>query len=131
METASYFAKKHGLERYLEAPAELNDMIFKLLVLQETLQAEQARMRGPAVAPDAAISVRRSTAGKFSAACVADSRYRYAVESALRSATTVVPVFRWNVFTGTLRSLGIPEEIISRCLESVLLSDDTLCIDPE
>ncbi len=45
METASYFAKKHGLEAYLEKPAELNELIFKLLVLEETLQMELARTR--------------------------------------------------------------------------------------
>jgi hypothetical protein len=71
METAAFFARKHGLERYLDDPAELNSAIFKLLVLQEALQEEQARRSGGGTGA-AAISVRRTVHGKFTASCSGD-----------------------------------------------------------
>ncbi len=131
METASLFAKRHGLEDYLEKPAELNELIFRLLVLQETMQAEQARKLGgvPSAAP--LISARRTVHGKFTAACRGDKTYRYAVETALRSATTVSPLFQRGRFVKALRSMGVPEERIAEYAGSIVLSDDTLCIDPE
>jgi hypothetical protein len=43
METAAEFAKKYGLEQYLDKPDDLNDAIFNLMLLQETVQLEQAR----------------------------------------------------------------------------------------
>ncbi len=131
METASFFAKRHGLEAFLDKPAELNELIFKLLVLQESMQTEQARKRMKA-APDApVISVRRTVHGKFTAACSGDRTYRYAVETALRSATTVSPLFQRGRFVNALRSMGVPEERISQYCDSIILSDDTLCVDPE
>lgn len=129
METASYFAKKHGLEQYLERPAELNEMILKLMVLQETMQNESARARRQA--GDAAIAVSRKVTGKFTAACGGDRTYQYAVETALRSATATVPVFQQGRFEGMLRTMGVPNDRISGYSASVVLSDDTHCIDPE
>jgi hypothetical protein len=131
METASYFAKKHGLESFLDRPAELNALIFKLLVLQETLHAEQARKRERSEATARPISVRRIVQGKFTALCAGDPAYRYAVETALRSATVVAPLFRFGRFVNALRSMGVPEERIREYSDSIMLSDDTLCIDPE
>lgn len=131
METAAFFAKKHGLEAYLEKPAELNELIFKLLVLQESLQAEQARKSVSAGAAAPLISVRRNVHGKFTAACAGDVAYRYAVETALRSATTVSPLFQRGRFVRALRSMGVPEDRIAGYCGSIVLSDDTLCVDPE
>ncbi len=131
METASYFAKKHGLEAYLDRPAELNELIFRLLVLQETLQAEQARTRERSAPPAPQISVRRTVHGKFTALCAGEPAYRYAVETALRSATTVAPLFQRGRFVNALRSMGVPEERIREYCDSIVLSDDTLCVDPE
>ena len=131
METASYFAKKHGLETYLDRPAELNELIFRLLVLQETLQAEQAWKRENGEAPVPPISVRRTVHGKFIARCAGDPVYRYAVETALRSATTIVPLFQRGRFGNALRSMGVPEDRIREYSDSIVLSDDTLCVDPE
>ncbi len=131
METASYFAKKHGLEAYLEKPAELNELIFKLLVLEETLQTEQARTREGDGPEATTISVRRSVQGRFTAACAGDVAYRYAVETALRSATTIVPLFQRGRFVKALESMGVPDERIAEYCGSIVLSDDTLCVDPE
>jgi hypothetical protein len=131
METASFFAKKHGLEHYLDEPAELNDLIFRLLVLQEILQAEDSR-RTRTVRPDAAvISVRRTAQGRFTAACAGDAAYRYAVETALRTSTIIAPLLQRGRFMNALRSMGVPEERISEYCDGIVLSDDTLCIDPE
>jgi hypothetical protein len=131
METASFFAKKNGLEQYLDKPVELNSLIFKLLVLQETVQAEEAR-KSKSDRPDAAsISVRRTAQGKFTAACAGDATYRYAVETALRASTIIAPLFQRGRFVNALRSMGVPEERISEYCNSIVLSDDTLCIDPE
>jgi hypothetical protein len=130
METAAFFARKHGLERYLDDPAELNSAIFKLLVLQEALQEEQARRSGGGTGA-AAISVRRTVHGKFTASCSGDGAYRYAVEMALRAATTVTPLFQRGLFENTLHSMGVPGERIEVYSDSVVLSDDTRCIDPD
>ncbi len=131
METASLFAKKHGLEGFLDKPAELNELIFKLLVLQESMQTEQARKRMKAAPDVPAISVRRTVHGKFTVACAGDRTYSYAVETALRSATTVSPLFQRGRFVKALRSMGVPEERIAEYCDSIMLSDDTLCADPE
>jgi hypothetical protein len=131
MHTASSFAKKNGLERFLDRPGELNEMIFKLLVLQETMQAEQARRSAAAERGAASISVRRNVLGKFTARCSGDALYRYAVEMAIRNATTVIPLFQRRLFASTLRSMAVPEGNIAAYCDSVVLSDDTQCIDPE
>ncbi len=131
METASVFAKKHDLEQYLDKPAELNGLIFKLLVLQETLQSEAARKARRDRPASAEISVRRIAQGKFTVACSGDAAYRYAVETALRASTLVAPLFQRGRFMNALRSMGVPEERIGEYCDSIVLSDDTLCFDPE
>ncbi len=128
METAAELAKKYGLEQYLDRPDELNDVIFNLMLLQETLQLEQARRMKVGAA---AISVRRAAHGKFVAACSGDKKYRYAVETALKAATTVLPVLQRKRFVRTLKSMGVPEEKITEYCDSMMISDDTLCLDQE
>ncbi len=128
METAVELAKKHNLEYYLDKPAELNDAIFKLLLLQETLQMEQARRMK---VNSGTIAVKRGVHGKFVAACAGDRTYRYAVETALKTATAVIPVFQRSRFVGVLRSMGIPEDRIVQYCSSILVDDDTLCSDRE
>ena len=131
METASYFAKKHGLEHYLDKPTELNEMILKLLVLQETLQDEALRERRRAGSSGDTLSVARPVTGRFTASCAGDKTYQYAVETALRAATAPVPLFQRGRFEGLLRKMGVPEDRIKEYCGSVFLSDDTHCIDQE
>ncbi|MDA8099306.1 MAG: hypothetical protein M0042_06740 [Nitrospiraceae bacterium] len=126
METASYFAKKHGLEHYHDHPEELNETIIKLLVLQEALQQESRRM-----ATGDTISVSRSAAGRFAIACRGEAAYRYAVETAFRGATALVPLFQQNRFRHLLEKMGVPGERIDEYCATVVISDDTQCIDPE
>ncbi len=128
METAAELAKRLGLEQYLDKPAELNTAILNLMLLQETLQMEQARkMKVNAKA----ISIKRSAHGKFVAACAGDPAYRYAVETALKAGTTVIPVFQRSRFVNLLRTMGIPEDRIQQYCDSITIDDDTLCIDRE
>ena len=131
MESAYYFAKKHGLEQYLEKPDELNEMILKLMVLQETMQAEQARKQGASGHDRKAISISRTAAGKFTARCSGDAAYRYAVTTALQGSTALVPLFQRGRFISLLRKMGVPEEKIAEYSSSMMLDDDTLCIDQE
>jgi len=131
MESASYFAQKHGLEQYLERPAELNELIFKLLVLQESMQNEQARKKRNVEAGLETISIRRTAAGKFIAACMGDGRYRYAVETALRSSTATIAVFQRSRFIKMLRDMGVPEERIAEYCETATIEDDTQALDRE
>jgi hypothetical protein len=127
--SASILAKQYRLEHYLGKPEELNETIFRLLLLQETLQLEQARKKeSPA---ENVITVTRKAAGKFSATCRGDARYRYAAETALKQATATIPVFQRVRFILTLRSMGVPESIISDFSNSVTMEDDTVCIDQE
>lgn len=131
METAADLAKKYGLERYLDKPAELNDAIFNLMLLQETMQLEQARKK-KADRPDAVtISAKRPAHGKFVAACSGDVTYRYAVETALKAGTTVIAVFQRSRFVRVLRSMGVPEDRIAVYCESVTIDDDTHCSDQD
>jgi hypothetical protein len=128
METAAELAKKYGLERYLVKPAELNDAILHLMLLQETIQLEQARkMKVGAVT----ITAKRSAAGAFFAACTGDKTYRYAAETALKAGATVIAVFQRKRFTGVLRSMGVPEDKIEEFCNSVVIDDNTLCFDEE
>lgn len=128
MESSESLAKRHGLEHYLQKPAELNDEIFTLLLLQETMQLERTRtMKKNAVN----ISVRRPVTGKFIATCSGKEKYRYAVETALKASTFTVAVFQRSLFISMLRNMGIPEESISDFCDSIVLDDDTHCIDPE
>lgn len=131
MESASYFAKKHGLEQYLEKPDELNDMILKLMVLQEAMQAEESRKKRTEGQERETIAVRRTAAGKFTARCTGDAAYRYAVVTALQGTTALVPLFQRGRFISLLRKMGIPEERIAEYCATVVLDDDTLCIDQE
>jgi hypothetical protein len=128
METAAELAKKYGLEQYLDKPAELNDAIFNLMLLQETIQAEQARKMKVGAAT---VTVKRSANGIFMAACSGDRTYRYAVETALKAGTTVVAVFQRKRFIGVLRSMGAPEDKIAEFCDSVVIDDNTLCFDEE
>ncbi len=128
METALELAKKYGLEHYLDKPAELNDAIFNLMLLQETIQIEQARkMKVGAVT----ITAKRSAHGMFIAACSGDKTYRYAAETAIKAETTVVAVFQRKRFVGVLRSMGVPEDKIAEFCDSVVIDDNTLCFDQE
>jgi len=130
METAAYFARKHGLEQYLDRPAELNELILKLLVLQETMQREQARMSGDERAGQA-IRVRRKAFGSFTIRCHGDASYRYAAETALKGSTATVPVFQHGRFTALMRQMGVPEDRIRDLCASVVIDDDTHCFDAE
>jgi hypothetical protein len=128
MESSESLAKKHGLEHYLQKPAQLNDAIFNLLLLQETMQLEQSRvMKINAVN----ISVRRPVTGKFVATCSGQEKYRYAVETALKASTFTVAVFQRSLFINILRNMGVPEGSISDFSDSITLDDDTHCIDQE
>ncbi len=131
MESASVFAKKHGLEQYLEKPDELNEMILKLLVIQEAMQAESertARAKEPGQQP---ISIRRAAGGKFTVQCRGEGAYRYAVSTALQGSTALVPLFQRRRFTSLLRKMGVPEDRIDEYCSSVTLHDDTVCIDQD
>ena len=128
METAAELAKKYGVERYLDKPAELNEAIFNLMLLQETLQFEQARRMQVG---SAAVSIKRSAQGSFIAACSGDKAYRYAAETALKAGTTVLAVFQRKRFIGVLRGMGVPEEKITELCDSVVIDDNTLCFDAE
>jgi len=131
MESASVFAKKHGLEQYLEKPDALNEMIIKLLVLQEAMQAEAERKMQTEGAGRKIISIRRTAGGKFTVRCSGDGTYRYAVETALKGSTALVPLFQWGRFVSLLRKMGVPEDRSSEYCSSVTLHDDTICIDQE
>ncbi len=131
MESASVFAKKHGLERYLEKPDELNEMIVKLLVLQEAMQAESEQSMLAKEPGSQAISIRRTAGGKFTARCFGEGAYRYAVATALQDSTALVPLFQRARFVSLLRKMGVPEGRITVYCASVTLHDDTVCIDPE
>jgi hypothetical protein len=131
METAADLAKKYGLEQYLDKPAELNDAIFNLMLLQETIQLEQARKKKRDGPDAAAISTKRIAHGKFVAACSGDGNYRYAVETALKAGTTIIALFQRGRFVRMLRSMGVPEDKIAEFCDTVTISDDTHCIDQE
>ncbi len=131
METAADLAKQYGLESYLDKPAELNDSIFNLMLLQETIQLEQARKKMDDHADAAPISVKRIAHGKFVAVCRGEGTYRYAVEMALKAGTTVIAVFQRGRFVRVLRSMGVPEDKISEYCDSVTIDDDTHCIDQD
>jgi hypothetical protein len=128
METAAELAKKFGLERYLDKPDELNDAIFHLMLLQETIQFERSRMMNVGAV---AITAKRSAAGAFVAACSGDKSYRYPVETALKAGTTVVAVFQRRRFISVLRSMGVPEDKIAEFCDNVVIDDNTLCFDEE
>lgn len=130
METALDFAKKHGLESYLERPAELNELIFKLLVLQETMQQEEVR-KISAQRDLKPITVKRSVAGAFTAQCCGEGAYRYAVETALLGSTATVPVFQRGRFINMLKNMGVPEKLISQYADTVVIDDRTHCFDPD
>jgi hypothetical protein len=130
MKSASVLAKQYGLERYLNDSAALNENIFKMMLLQEALQHEKARRKKGDVI-STVISVKRKAAGKFTASSRGDEKYRYAVETALRASTDVLSVFHRRRFVNMLVNMGIPACKIEEFSESIILDDDTLCIDPE
>ena len=131
MYTAAALAKKYGLEEYLDKPAELNRAIFNLLLLQETIQMEQARKQPRDPAQEEPITVRRLATGKYRVAVVGDVKYRYAVETALKASTDVLAVFQRARFVSMLRTIGIPDDIIDGFCNTVSIDDDTHCVDPE
>ncbi len=131
MESASVFAKKHGLERYLDRPDELNEQILKLLILQESMQAESERKARTKDPGRQAIAVRRTAGGKFTARCLGEGTYRYAVVTALQGSTALVPLFQQGRFVSLLRQMGVPEDRIAQYCATVTLHDDTVCIDQE
>ena len=131
MYTSAGLAKKYNLEFYLDKPAELNQTILNLMLLQEAIQLEHARKKKHEDAEAAFISIRRIAYGKFMASCSGSEMYRYAVETALKAATDTVAVFQRNRFVRALRSMGVPEDKISEFCETVTLDDDTHCIDQE
>ncbi len=129
--TSTSFAKKHNLEHYLENPDELNEMILKLLVLQEAMQAESERKSAAKAQGKQAISIRRTAGGKFTARCFGEETYRYAVETALQGSTALIPLFQYKRFVSLLEKMGVPGERITEYAASVTLHDDTVVIDPE
>jgi hypothetical protein len=131
MYTSVALAKKYGLEHYLDKPDDLNRAIFNLLLLQETLQMEQARKQRRDCPDEEMISIRRVATGKFSARAVGDIRYRYAVETALRASTDILAVFHRARFMNMLRNVGIPDDIIDGLCNTISIDDDTHCIDPD
>ncbi len=131
MHTPEGLAKKYNLERYLENPGELNEAIFNLMLLQETVQLEQARKRKRDQPDDAVISAKRSVLGNFTAACTGEGKYRYAVETALKAGTMVLAVFQRSRFIQVLRSMGVSEDKIAAFCSTVTIDDNTRCVDPE
>jgi hypothetical protein len=131
MENAIDLAKKYGLEHYLDKPAELNDAIFHLLLLQETIQIEKSRNLAFRKSTVETISLKRTVHGAFIAACTGDRTYRYAVETALKAGTAVLAVFQRGRFSNVLRSMGVPEEKIAEYGDSIIIDDNTHCIDQE
>jgi hypothetical protein len=129
MESAADLAKRSGLEQYLQKPAELNDAIFNLMLLQETIQIEHAQRLKIRAAGTETITSKRSVHGKFIAGCTGDKKYRYAVETALRASTAIVPVFQRGLFVSMLKRMGVPEDHIAEYCASVIISDDTHCSD--
>ena len=131
MHTSVALAKKFGLERYLDQPGELNEAIFNLMLLQETIQLEQAREKRRDDSQAQHISIKRAATGKFVAGCIGEMKYRYAVETALKASTALLAVFHRSRFTSVLRNMGLPEEKIAEFCQTVTIDDDTHCIDPE
>jgi hypothetical protein len=131
MYTSVGLAKKYGLERYLEQPRELNAVIFNLMLLQETIQLEQARKKKRDDSQAELMSVKRHATGKFIAGCSGEISYRYAVETALKESTALLAVFHRSRFISVLTKMGVPEEKISEFCRTVTLDDDTHCIDQE
>jgi hypothetical protein len=131
METAAYFARKHGLERYLDDPAGLNEMILKLMVLQETIQVERDRRTPQGLPENGSLVVRRKAIGSFTARCSCDPAYRYAVETALKGSTATTALFQRGRFVALLRQMGLPERQIEGACANIVIDDDTHCFDPE
>lgn len=129
MESAADLAKRHGLDKYLDKPAELNDAILNLMLLQETLQIERTQRLKVQGAHTGTIMSKRSVHGKFIAGCTGDKQYRYAVETALRASTAIVAVFQRGLFVSMLKRMGIPDDRITQYCDSVIISDDTHCSD--
>ncbi len=131
MHTSAGLAKKYGLEQYLNQPAELNSLIFNLMLLQETIQLEQARKDRRDNPHAAFLSAKRIAHGKFVAGCRGDEKYRYAVESALKASTDILAVFNRNRFVKMLQSMGVPEDRVNEFCSTVTIDDDTHCINQE
>ncbi len=131
MHTSEGLAKKYNLERYLEKPDELNEAIFNLMLLQETIQLEQARKNKRDHPDNAITSTKRSALGNFTAACAGEGKYRYAVETALKAGTMVLAVFQRSRFIQVLRSMGVPEDKIAAFCSTVTIDDNTRCVDQE
>lgn len=131
MHTAAGLAKKFGLEGYLGKPAELNAAIFNLMLLQETIQLEHERKSRRDSPQSGSAAVKRIAYGKFIASCRGDERYRYAVETALKASTDILAVFQRDKFLKVLNSMGVPEDQAAAFCDTVVIDDDTHCIDQE
>jgi hypothetical protein len=124
-------AKKYGLGQYLDKPAELNDAIFHLMLLQETIQRERARKKKTGGSAGGTIAVTRIAYGKFIAACSGDEKYRHAVETALKASTNILAVIQRNRFAKVLQSMGLPEENIAEFCDTITIDDNTHCVDQD
>jgi hypothetical protein len=131
MHTSAALAKKLGLEHYLDKPAELNRAIFNLMLLQETIQLEQARKKRRDCPDSEAITVRRIATGKFTAGAMGDAKFRYAVETALKASTDILAVFQRARFVNMLRNIGMPDDVIDSLCDTVSIDDNTHCGDPD
>jgi hypothetical protein len=131
MKSASVLAQQYGLEEYLNKPDELNKAILRLMLLQETIQLEQARKKKRENPDQPAISCKRIASGKLIAECIGDVKYRYAVETSLKASTTLVSLFHRSRFISVLRSMGVPEEKINEYCSSIVIDDNTYCIDQD
>ncbi len=131
MYTSSGLAKKYGLEQYLDKPVELNDAIFNLMLLQETIQMERAQKKKSDGSAGSIIAVKRVAHGNFIAACSGDEKYRHAVETALKASTNILAVIQRNRFAKILRSMGVPEEKNADFCDTIMIDDNTHCIDQD
>lgn len=131
IKSSSVLAKQYGMEQYLDDPAELNEAIFKMMLLQDTIQIENAGKKEQSQPQSSVISVKRVGNGKLVAGCYGDEKYRYAVETSLKASTSTIAVFHRIRFINVLRSMGVPEERIDEFCESMTIDDDTYCIDQE
>ncbi len=131
MYTSTALAKKYGMEQYLDRPAELNQMIFNLMLLQETIQLERARKKMRDRSAKGTIAVKRIASGKFVTACVGDEKYRYAVETAFKASSEILAVIQRTRFIRVMQSMGVPQKKIEEFCDSITIEDDTHCIDQE
>lgn len=115
----------------MDNPAELNEAILKMMLLQETIQIENAGKKKRSEPQSSMITIKRTGSGKFVAGCFGDQKFRYAVETALKASTSLLAVFQRGRFINILKSMGVPEDRIQEYCQSITIDDDTYCIDQE